>query len=297
MKEREALASLSSAFPLIGDDAYWTAGGIAVSTDLSLPGRHFLPQRPHGWAEGAWHSVARVVSDLGAVGAKPWGVLTAYALPSGFGEQKFQEVVDSLLAAEKRFGIKVLGGDLGRATGEGMLSVTGWGIEAIGPGRKGMEEGDIVAVTGIPGKRPLGWAMALQEIDHPWVEDALMPHPPFRVGRELAPLATAMMDITDGLGLDLSRFLGGAGWGIKEENPPPWNDELSSWASKCHTTPEGLWAEGGDYELLLTIGEKDWDAACQLAREGKTELSSLGTVARQGAPSWWGKGSEIDWKR
>lgn len=307
MREEEILAAVRAAFPEAGDDASWELGGMARAMDMAVPGRHFIPSRPHGWEEGAWHAVARVVSDLGAVGARPGGALAGLALPSGAGRAEFEGVITGLRAAGDAFGVEVVGGDLALADGA-LISVAGWGTDARGPGRAGGEPGDLVAVTGSPGARPLGWALAMagrgQEAEH-LVEAAVRPWPPWEAGRALAGHAHAMMDLSDGLGLDLARLASASGVGFEVHADPPWPDNLESLRRGLGVSLADLRAAGGDYELLAMVPPAAEGAAKEALGALGSELTVIGVATpaedgrwdlRGGArEAWEPRGSEIRW--
>lgn len=306
MREEELLAAVKAAFPAVGDDSHWTPGGAAYAVDSAVPGRHFLPSRPHGWREGAWHALARVAADLAAVGASPRLALAAFALPPDATESVGAELVAGLAAAATEFGMEVVGGDLAQAPGA-VLTVAGVGEDARGPGRAGGAPGDLVAVTGMPGARPLGWALALAGREEGaragLVAAALTPRPPLGAARALAPLASAMMDLSDGLGLDLWRLAEASGVGFTVAADPPWPEGHARFAAEVGASRAGLLAAGGDHEYLLALPPRRLAAARQAAgAAGLTVLGRLLPLAEgrhrlgpDGPEPWERAGSELRW--
>ena len=150
----------------------------------------------------AWKLVAVNLSDLAAAGAEPIGVLLAYSL--GDGDERF---VEGLRAILDEYKVSLLGGDTIRAKGPRTLGLTAIGraTHVPVPSRSGARIGDAIYVTGELGHAMLGFE-ALQYDMSAQSEAYSRPAPLLDEGRALAPLATAMMDISDGLLLDATRM-------------------------------------------------------------------------------------------
>jgi thiamine-monophosphate kinase len=173
---------------------------LVLTHDMMVEGVHTLPgQDP---ADIAWKLVTTNLSDLAAKGARPVGVMLGHML--GADDARF---VAGLTEVLNRYGVPLLGGD----TSSGGPP-RAWGLTAIGratqrpvPSRSGARAGDGVWVTG-----PLGAAMAgFEALRGGTDEDSVAFRRPLAClaeGEALAPLVTAMMDISDGLLLDASRM-------------------------------------------------------------------------------------------
>ena len=173
---------------------------LVLKTDGLIAGVHFCPDDP---ADGVARKALRVnLSDLAAKGARPVGVMLGHML--GADDPRF---VAGLTEVLTRYGVPLLGGD----TSSGGPP-RAWGLTAIGratqrpvPSRSGARAGDGVWVTG-----PLGAAMAgFEALRGGTDEDSVAFRRPLAClaeGEVLAPLVTAMMDISDGLLLDASRM-------------------------------------------------------------------------------------------
>jgi thiamine-monophosphate kinase len=173
---------------------------LVLTHDMMVEGVHTLPgQDP---ADIAWKLVTTNLSDLAAKGARPVGVMLGHML--GADDTRF---VAGLTEVLTRYGVPLLGGD----TSSGGPP-RAWGLTAIGratqrpvPSRSGARAGDGVWVTG-----PLGAAMAgFEALRGGTDEDSVAFRRPLAClaeGEMLAPLVTAMMDISDGLLLDSSRM-------------------------------------------------------------------------------------------
>ncbi|MBX7483111.1 thiamine-phosphate kinase [Qipengyuania qiaonensis] len=197
-----ALATDPAARRLEDDAAIIEMGGerLVLTHDTMVEGVHVLEgQDP---ADVAWKLVAVNLSDLAAKGAKPVGVLISHML--GSDDHRFIEGLEEVL---RTYDVPLLGGDTVRGEGNRV-----WGCTAIGrathdqvPSRGGAKPGDAIYVTG-----PLGAAMLGFEALRDGVErDSSAyrrPLPLVDEGQALAPHATAMMDVSDGLLLDCWRM-------------------------------------------------------------------------------------------
>jgi thiamine-monophosphate kinase len=161
-------------------------GGLVVTQDALVEGVHFRFDLL-SWRELGFRAAAVNISDLAASGAEPLALLVSLGAPGTTAVEDVVELYEGLNTA----GVPVRGGDTTRA-GAVFLGVTALGRAVRVPGRAGARPGDLVVVTG-----PLGAAGAAFRAGH------LAP-PPLRVeeGRRLAEVATAMLDVSDGLAVD-----------------------------------------------------------------------------------------------
>ncbi|GMM94146.1 thiamine-phosphate kinase [Qipengyuania sp. MTN3-11] len=211
---------------------------LILTHDVLAEGVHVLQgQDP---ADIAWKLVAVNLSDLAAKGAEPLGVLLGHTL--GDGDERFLEGLREVL---ETYQVPLLGGDTVKSE-----SPRQWGCTAIGrathspaPSRTGAKQGDALFVTG-----PLGAALAGFEAlrDGTGADSAAYrrPTPLVDEGRALAPLVTAMMDISDGLLLDARRMAEASGIGLDIDTaavplalPEDRREEALRW--------------GDDYQLLF----------------------------------------------
>lgn len=197
-----ALATHPAARGLQDDCAVLETGAetLVLTHDMLVEGTHFLPGAD--MADVAWKLVATNLSDLAAKGAKPLGVLIGHML--GPGDGRF---VTGLGEALAEFDTPLLGGDT--VAGEGTRS---FGLTAIGkatttpvPSRAGARNGDRLWVTGSLGAAMMGFE-ALQAGTGGDSRAYRRPRPRLAEGIRLAPHASAMMDISDGLLLDAFRM-------------------------------------------------------------------------------------------
>lgn len=169
---------------------------LIINHDMMAEDTHFLPHAD--MADVAWKLVALNLSDLAAKGAEPVGVLLGHSL--GGDDSSFLSGLREVLAV---YDVPLLGGDTISSTG-----ASTFGLTAIGkathvpvPSRRGANVGDALYVTG-----PLGRAMLGFEGNEEHRDAFNRPQPRLDEGRALAPVVSAMMDISDGLLLDAWRM-------------------------------------------------------------------------------------------
>lgn len=199
-----ALASDPAARGLADDAAVLEFGGeaLVLTHDSMVEGRHWLLGQD--MADVAWKLVAVNLSDLAAKGAEPLGVLIGHTL--GDGDTRFVAGLSEVL---EHYRVPLLGGDT--VAGDGPRTL---GCTAIGrathrpvPSRSGARPGDAIWITGVLGAAMLGFE-ALRDRTGGDSRAYRRPAPRLGEGQALAPLATAMMDISDGLLLDAWRMAG-----------------------------------------------------------------------------------------
>ncbi|MDG6078705.1 thiamine-phosphate kinase [Erythrobacter litoralis] len=235
----KALVNDPAARNLDDDAAVLEVGGetLILTHDTLVQGVHV--REDENPADIAWKLIAVNLSDLAAKGAKPLGVLVSHML--GDGDARFVEGLGEIL---QEYDVPLLGGDTVSAEGRRV-----WGCTAIGrathtpvPDRRAAQPGDGVYVTGSLGRAMLGF-----EEDRRFDKAYRRPEPRLREGELLAPLVSAMMDISDGLLLDSLRMAEASGVGIELESgsipvaDPSRRDDCIRW--------------GDDYELLFTLPE------------------------------------------
>jgi len=184
VKEFELLAELERRGLIVGveHDAA-EIDGLVVTQDTLVEGVHFRFDLLD-WRELGFRAAAVDISDLSASGAEPVALIVSFAAPDLEGAVAFYEGL-----AEA--GVPVRGGDTTKADSV-VITVTALGRAERVPGRAGARPGDLLVVTG-----PLGGAGATFRAGR-------LSRPPIRTpeGRELARVAHAMLDISDGLGPD-----------------------------------------------------------------------------------------------
>ncbi|MCJ2181261.1 thiamine-phosphate kinase [Novosphingobium sp. 1949] len=283
-----ALATSPAARGLADDAAVLELGGerLVLTLDTLLEAVHFLPDDPP--QDVAWKLVAVNASDLAAKGAQPLGCLYSHAL----GETRWDHAfLEGLGEACRHFALPLLGGDTVRmpegAPRSFSLTALGRGPTATSvPSRTMARPGDAIWVSGTIGDSGLGLDLLLGKTQAPcgpeadWLKTRYRrPMPDTRLGPALAPLVHAMMDVSDGLMVDLSRLAeaSGAGAQLALERVPLSNAYR---AVAGHDLAARLKAAtaGDDYTLLFTAPPTHSARIRTIANEHDTPLAKIGTI-------------------
>lgn len=215
---------------------------LVLTHDMMAEGIHFLSEGDP--ADAAWKLVATNLSDLAAKGAEPVGVLLGYMF--GKDDSRF---LAGLKEALEHYRVPLLGGDTISSTGPQVVGLTALGraTHRPVPARSGAQPDDHLWITG-----PVGAAMlGLEALRSGNLNDAdsialRRPTALLEEGRMLAPLVTAMMDVSDGLLLDATRMARASQVTIEIDSsavpiavPEYRRDEALRW--------------GEDFQLLFTL--------------------------------------------
>jgi thiamine-monophosphate kinase len=269
-----ALATHPAARGLLDDAAVLEIGGrtLVLTHDMLVEGVHYRPDDPP--ADVAWKLLAVNLSDLAAKGARPIGVLLGYSLGDEAWDSAF---VAGLGTALRAFGIPLLGGDTVRGTGSRTLALTAIG-EATGPvpSRSGGRPGDHLWVSGTIGDSGGG----LRGLSAALVERYRNPRPRLEAGQRLAPLVSAMMDVSDGLLIDAARLAAASAMAAEIDlaRVPMSQPLLAAVGDGREARLEAATA-GDDYELLFAAAPARAAEILALQDRLGLPLSRIGTLA------------------
>lgn len=251
-------------------------------TDTLVEGVHF----PRGSsARSVGHRALAVnLSDLAAMGAQPAWALLALTLPS-VDEAWLEEFASGFAALARAHGVHLVGGD----TTAGPLSVTVHALGFTPTGahlrRSGGRPGDWVFVSGSPGDSTLGLALEQGRASVPDPDDDrllrdrfLFPTPRVELGRCLVGVASACIDVSDGLAGDLSKLAHASGCGAQvglEYLPISgalWRNVSYDEAVRCALTG------GEDFELLFSVPESRVDAVAEIVAATGVACAEIGRL-------------------
>ena len=292
-----------------GDDAAISVpgGATVTSVDALVDGVHFRRQWSSPAQIGA-KALAVALSDLAAMGAEPGEAYVALGVPTDLDEDGCLELLDGLARVAEETGAALAGGDVTRAPAL-TLAVTVVG-HAERPEdlvtRGGARPGDALVVTGELGGAAAGLLLlehssarsidhtGLGSIDQTLIARQLEPEPRLAAGRALAEAgATAMIDLSDGLGGDARHLAAASRVGLRIDAAAlPLADGLAEVAA---TMPPGgvaddadmverealrLGTSGGeDYELLAALPPDRLAAAtAEVEKQGNVPLTRIGEV-------------------
>jgi len=231
-------------------DAALLSGGLVVTQDALVEGVHFRLDWT-SWRDLGFKAAAVNISDLAASAAEPEALIVSLGLAPG----TLVEDVVALYEGIAEAGVPVRGGDTTSAD-RAYLSITALGHAQRVPGRAGARPGDRIVVTG-----PLGASGAgLLLLESGWLSHPLVVahnRPPLRLaeGRALGAVASALMDISDGLATDAGHIARRSGCRLAIElSRVPVAAGVAEVAAGRNRAPLALaCAAGEDYELLATV--------------------------------------------
>lgn len=276
-----------------GDDAAAVRIGEATAlatADMLLEGVHFEIGLSTP-ADVGWKALAVNLSDIAAMGGVPRFALVSLGAPAETPAATLEEIYEGLAECALAFGVAIVGGDTVRAD-ELIVSVAV--IGESGPSgivtRGGATPGDVVCVTGALGGAAAGLALlraaasdecAASVLDRfPALADAhRRPMPRVREGLSAAQAgATAMVDVSDGLGQDVGHICESSGTGVLLSGAQiplaAGIPEVARWAG---VDPLRLSLGGGDdYELAIAVPAESLDAL--RAAVGSTQLTRIGEI-------------------
>ena len=238
------------------------------SLDTSIEGVHFLGSLPP--EDIAYRSCVVALSDLAACGAQPKWYSIALTLPKA--EEIFlQGFAKGLKAFSEEYKIPLIGGD----TTKGSLSITVQVMGEVDHGkailRSNAKEGQLIFVSGVIGNAYLG----LQELKDAskstkFINSYLSPIARIELGQELVDIATAAIDISDGLIQDMSLICSKSNVGAEiflEKIP----------TSIAHKSVD-LINSGDDYELCFVADENKLDQLMEISRRLNTPITAIGKI-------------------
>ena len=256
----------------IGDDCavYRPRGGedLLFTTDMMIEDVHFRHQTHPADAVG-WKTLARGLSDIAAMGGTPRFCLLSLAIAPWVDDRWIDRFYGGFLRLARKYGVALAGGDLAHAERVACdIVVCGSVARGNALRRDGARAGDHIYVSGRLGGSALGLATGAAAA---WKKH-LRPEPRIALGRFVREklCATACMDLSDGLSLDLYRLCLASGIAAEIEGPLP--------IFRGATLEQAL--DGGeDYELLFTVRPR---TEVPRSFDG-LPLSHIGTI-RKGRP-------------
>lgn len=280
----------------IGDDCavQRQQGGLELltTTDLLIEEIHFNT----AWTSFYWlgrKAAAVNLSDIAAMGGRPESLFLAVGRPGALGDSELQELLSGFLFETQLQGAVLAGGDCCASPGPLFLAVTAQGRIADGQAiyRHGAKGGDAIYVSGSLGDS----ALALRELQAGRSPEETLaarfhtPTPRVELGQFLAQqrLASAMLDISDGLLGDLGHILQASAVGAELDLARiPLSQPFSRALNQEETLIDLALTGGEDYELLFTSPLLDLAEASQLP----LKVTRVGTI--QAHPGLWIRGTD-----
>ncbi len=294
---REIFAPLTTAAPgsfgLVDDAALLQTENLVITKDLMVAGVHFLPKDPLDLV--ARKLIRANLSDLAAKGAKPIGYLLGCVWPPSVKRADIELFARGLREDQEHFRVALYGGDTTVHSAKAApltLSATFFGA----PHKHGMTQrsgaslGDDLYVSGTIGDAGLGLAALKKEFKFTTVDKASLagryhlPEPRLSLGAALAGLATAAIDVSDGLIADAGHLARASGLRAEiEAVAVPRSAGAAAWVAaqanrwKALATLAGF---GDDYEILFAAPPAMRRSITVAAKASRTEVSRIGLLTR-----------------
>lgn len=281
----------------IGDDAALTrfpeGCDLVTATDSLVAGTHF---RNEAAAASVGHRALAVnLSDIAAMGATPLWASLAIASPDadfdwlGAFAEGFFTLADSC-------GVSLIGGDTVHGPLAATVTVQGWVARGEAIRRDGAGSGDRIYVSGYPGEAAAGRLLAsgelaaeesAQNVCAELIRKFEYPRPRLREGVGLSGLATAMIDISDGLHVDLERLLAASSCGANLDVDAIPVSPGQSAVTGIDKAIELALCGGEDYELCFTVPPAAEESLARLAASWECPLACLGEVNAAAGLRWF----------
>jgi len=267
----------------VGDDASLLSlergYQLVTTTDTLIEGVHFNTNTPA--KDIAHKSLAVNLSDIAAMGAKPKYFTLAISLPK-LDQSWLKEFSNSLRQLSERYDVSLIGGDTNR--GPLNINITMFGIVKNSKvlTRSGAQPGDGVYISGTIGDAGFCfWKLSNSLMpSNQELKKLNCPIPRVELGLKLQSLASACIDVSDGLEQDLSQILKASSVGavIDVEKIP------ISEALHVHIKDTNDWSiplcGGDDYELCFTIPEGNEDALKKISESCNVNITKIGVALK-----------------
>lgn len=278
----------------IGDDcaAFQPRAGheILVTCDVMVEGRHYLAKFISPLDLGR-RAMTLNISDIGAMGGIPRYALVSLGLRRDMWVEDVEAIYLGFVEALNPFHAVIIGGNITRSEGANFIDITLIGEIKSGTSvrRSTARPGDAILATGYPGEAAAGLQILLAGgsahgwEDHPLVRAYNRPSHRAVEGAAVARsgLATAMIDISDGLLGDLGHICDASGVGARlvHENLPI-SPALREWAAQLKKDPlDFVLGDSDDYELIITCPpEHIKDIRSVISALGPVPVSAIGEI-------------------
>jgi thiamine-monophosphate kinase len=278
----------------IGDDAAVLrvpdGEDLVAAVDTIVEGRHFPPQsEPRSIGHRA---LAVNLSDLAAMGAQPRWALLALTMPTSDADW-LEGFAGGLLALADQYDVALVGGD----TTAGPLTISVQILGSVPRGgalrRSGAQDGDLLVVTGSLGDAAAGLEVLQRNPQAPanafeqeLVRRFEFPTPCVRLGLAARQIASAAMDLSDGLAGDLPKLAEASGLSAHVDLARlPQSVALRATVPAARALDFAL-AGGDDYELLMTVSVQQYQELASASRRLGVSLTTIGEMRRGSGVNW-----------
>ncbi|WP_114766500.1 thiamine-phosphate kinase [Vibrio rhodolitus] len=287
-----------------GDDCALVAAStgtlIAISTDTLVADTHFLSSANPAWV--AHKALASNISDLAAMGATPAWVSFALTMPE-VDETWLAPFCDSFFALADQYGLQLIGGDTTKGPLSITLTVQGLLPQGEALERSGAKVGDGVYVTGFLGDSKAGLDVVLEpaNLSKPYARELEKRHyfstPRTQVGEALRGIASAAIDISDGVISDLGHILKRSGVGAQlQVEQLPLSEQLLGFVGSEQQAQQYALTSGEEYELCFTLADGNQQRMWQAVSEIDCQITRIGTINDSGKLTLTQQGQALAWQ-
>ena len=285
----------------VGDDAAVLAVPegfrLVAAVDTIVEGIHFPIQTSA--ADIAYRALAVNLSDMAAMGARPRWFTLSLSVPNA-NESWLSEFSASLSQLAARFDVQLVGGDTVKGPLSISIQILGWVEQGRWLTRSGARPGDLIFVSGVPGEAAGGLQLLLKphiqatrEYREHLLQRFYRPTPRVELGVQLKGIASAAMDVSDGLLTDLRKLCVASQCGadLQLESLP---SSVSLRAVFGDTAAEYLSLQGGDdYELLFTLPADRLSDLEAIASQTDVLCTQIGRITVDGGVRCYQKQSMV----
>jgi len=265
---------------------------LLITTDLLIEGTHFLRDAISAEDLG-YKSIAVNLSDIAAMGGVPKYVFLSVALPRDVSDDWLEKFITGINSILDEHQVLLLGGDTSKSTKNIFINVM-----VVGEAqtkkikyRSNAKPNDIICVTDNLGDSKAGLECILKndcenDLARILLQQHYRPRPQISEGLFLAeyPEVHAMLDISDGINMDLQHLQDASNCGVKIDlEKLPISKSLLQFVEKFNFSPMELAAIGGeDYCLLITIDANAFKKIAQdFQQKFKRELTAIGKITQE----------------
>ncbi|MDE1210918.1 thiamine-phosphate kinase [Vibrio aestuarianus] len=273
---------------------------IAISTDTLVAGTHFLIDANPAWV--AHKALASNISDLAAMGATPAWVSFALTMPTP-DEAWLKPFCDAFFELANYYNIQLIGGDTTKGPLSLTLTVQGFVPQEQALLRSGAKVGDWVYVTGDLGDSKAGLDVIINNTlrAKPFALELEKRHylstPRILAGQALLNLASAAIDISDGLVSDIKHILERSQVGVSLDVATlPLSQELLQFADSLETAQQYALTSGEEYELCFTVPEQNKGSIESALAHCGCKVSCIGQIRPQGTFELHHQGQVLNWQ-
>ena len=273
---------------------------IAISTDTLVAGTHFLIDANPAWV--AHKALASNISDLAAMGATPAWVSFALTMPNP-DEAWLKPFCDAFFELANYYNIQLIGGDTTKGPLSLTLTVQGFVPQEQALLRSGAKVGDWVYVTGDLGDSKAGLDVIINNTlrAKPFALELEKRHylstPRILAGQALLNLASAAIDISDGLVSDIKHILERSQVGVSLDVAAlPLSQELLQFVGNLEIAQQYALTSGEEYELCFTVPEQNKGSIESALAHCGCKVSCIGQIRPQGTFELHHQGKVLNWQ-